>query len=272
MASLTAAERAAYENDGFFVRERVLGEPELEALRSAVERVHEQITRVSHFGGEGPAAGLTEVLDGKRYQAVSGSTIKWEWAAGSDQIRSMEPVHHIDPIVGAVLDDPRLWRPTAELLGVPQVSLFTDKLNFKRPGGAPFPWHQDAPYWTFGCEHVDRLRSVQLYLDDASEENGCLWVMRGSHRDGVREGYSDRGALARLYTRLEGLAGFERVPLVAPAGSAVFFDGNIVHGSRSNRSSQSRRALVITYQPVGHPTWSRTQVREIAEKPLLCSP
>ena len=54
------------------------------------------------------------------------------------------------------VDDPRLWAPTLDILGTGSVSLFTDKLNFKRPLGAPFPWHQDAPYWAFGCDHVDR--------------------------------------------------------------------------------------------------------------------
>lgn len=212
------------------------------------------------------------MLDGKRYQRLRGSTVKWEWAAGSDQIRSMEPVHHSDAILDAILDDVRLWRPAAELLGVSRLSLFTDKLNFKRPAGSPFPWHQDTPYWAFDCDHVDQLRSVQLYLDAATEENGCLWVMPGSQRAGVRPGYSDRGVLARLYTRLEGLERFERVPIIAPAGSAIFFDGNLVHGSQSNRSERSRRALVITYQPPGRPVWAGTEVREIARKFLLGSP
>lgn len=271
MASLTAAERAAYENDGFFVREAILGGRELTALREAAERVHRQLSARAAQNAD-KAEETLQVLDGKRYQRLRGSTVKWEWAAGSDQIRSMEPVHHSDAILDAILDDVRLWRPAAELLGVSRLSLFTDKLNFKRPAGSPFPWHQDTPYWAFDCDHVDQLRSVQLYLDAATEENGCLWVMPGSQRAGVRPGYSDRGVLARLYTRLEGLERFERVPIIAPAGSAIFFDGNLVHGSQSNRSERSRRALVITYQPPGRPVWAGTEVREIARKFLLGSP
>ena len=266
MGDLTEAERGAFERDGFFVREGVLGSPELGLLRRAVEAVHARVVEAAS------ALGPSELLDGKRYQRVLDSSIKWEWQADSSQIRSMEPVHHLDPSLDAVLDDPRLWTPLAALLGVSCLSLFTDKLNFKRPGGAPFPWHQDSLYWAFDCGHVDRLGSVQIYLDDATEANGCLWLMPGSHRGGVRAGYTDRGRLARLYTDLEKLEPFQRVPLRAAAGSAIFFNANIVHGSQTNRSGSSRRALVLTYQPVGLPLWRATEHRDIADQCLLGSP
>ena len=32
---------------------------------------------------------------------------------------------------------------------------------------------------------LDRLVSLQLYLDDADERNGCLWMIAGSHRHGM---------------------------------------------------------------------------------------
>jgi ectoine hydroxylase-related dioxygenase (phytanoyl-CoA dioxygenase family) len=41
----------------------------------------------------------------------------------------------------------------------------------------------------------------------------------------------------------------------------VWFDGAVVHGSRGNRSEASRRAIVLTYQPAGHPRWNRSDVR-----------
>jgi hypothetical protein len=256
----SAAEIDAYRKRGYFVRERVLGPDVLEPLRDAVERVHAAIDAAA-ARGDAPV----EYVDDKRYQRLLGSTVKWEWREALGAIRSMEPFAHLDPRLDALIDEPRLWTPARALIGGERLALFTDKLNFKRPGGAPFPWHQDTPYWAFGCDHLDRLVSLELYLDDATRENGCLWVIPGSHRHGVLPCFEDRGTLGRLYTDLRRMpAGpADPVAIEAPAGSVLFFDGAIVHGSRRNRSAGSRRAIVLTYQPAGHPRWNRDDVRPV---------
>ena len=252
----TPGEQEAYREQGYFVRPAVFEERELEPLREAVEALHRAINRAADRG-EGPV----ERIDGRRYQELLGSTIKWEWSEGSRAIRSMEPVHNLDPRIDALIDDARLWQPTLEEIGAETASLFTAKLNFKRPGGAPFPWHQDTPYWAFGCAHVERLASVQLYLDAASVESGCLWMIPGSHRHGVLPGRKDCGVLGKLYTDLAGRDVGSGVPIEAPAGSAIFFHGDVVHGSQTNRSGASRRALVFTYQPGGLPLWHANEPR-----------
>jgi hypothetical protein len=257
---VTRAEREQYRDQGYFLRREVFAPEELEPVRGAVEGIHDAVVAE----GTGPAAASIEWIDDKRYQEVLGSTVKWEWKAGSREIRSMEPFTHFDSRLDALIDDPRLWVPAADILGVDAVSLFTDKLNFKRPSGAPFPWHQDAPYWAFGCDHLDRLSSLQIYLDDANVENGCLWMIPGTHTRGNLPVFEDRGVLGRLYTDPAQLEAQPPVPIEAPAGSVIFFDGYVVHGSRSNSSEGSRRALVITYQPAGLPRWKTPGVRPVA--------
>ncbi len=256
---LLSSEQDAYRKRGYFVRRGVLSEAELAPLREAVEAVHERIVRASD-SGEAPI----EWVDDKRYQQLLGSTVKWEWAEGSREIRSMEPFCQLAPRLDALIDQPRLWGPLGELLGAPALSLFSDKLNFKRPGGSPFPWHQDTPYWAFGCDDVERLVSLQVYLDDATIENGCLWMIPGSNRHGFLPKYEDRGVLGRLYTDVERIEGApEPEPIEAPAGSIIFFHGHTVHGSQRNRTDKSRRAIVLTYQPAGHRRW-----RSDAERPV----
>ena len=169
---LSPQERERYREQGFLVRERVFAEPELEALRGAVERVHARVVEAARVSNA-----PVERIDGKRYQPLLGSLVKWEWREDAAEIRSMEPFLHLDPALDPLVDDARLVEPVAALLGESKLSLFTDKLNFKRPGGAPFPWHQDSPYWAFGCNHLERLASLQLYLDDADPESGCLWMI-----------------------------------------------------------------------------------------------
>lgn len=256
----TPPELARYRRDGFFVRERVFGAAELATLRAAVEHVH---ARVSEAASAPDADGI-ERIDGKRYQDLLGSLVKWEWQEARADVRSMEPFLHLDPALDALVDDPRLWQPATALCGADTLALFTDKLNFKRPGGAPFPWHQDSPYFVFECPHVERLASLQVYLDDATVENGCLWMIPGSHRQGRLACFEDRGTLGRLYTDVDrALPGAELVPLEAPAGSVIWFHGDVVHGSRRNRSDASRRAFVLTYQPAGHAQFRRPGARPV---------
>ncbi len=254
---LSREERESYRERGFVVRETVLAEAELAPLREAVEGIHERIERAA-------ADAPVERIDDKRYQQLLGSTVKWEWDEGSRRIRSMEPFCHLDPRLERLVDDPRLWGPAGQLVASERLSLFTDKLNFKRPQGSPFPWHQDAPYWAFGCDHLERLSSLQLYLDPGTRENGCLWVIPGSHRHGVLPVYQDRGVLGRLYTDVDQLELEDPVPIEAGAGSVVWFNGDVVHGSRSNRTSGSRRAIVLTYQPAGCPRWNLDTERPVA--------
>ena len=259
MASrLSTDEQAEYRERGFVVRPQVLAEAELAPLREAVEGVHARIERAA-------ALAPVERVDDKRYQQLLGSTVKWEWSEELRQVRSMEPFCHLDPRLDALIDDPRLWGPCRQLVASDALSLFTDKLNFKRPGGSPFPWHQDTPYWAFGCGHLEQLSSLQLYLDPATRENGCLWVIPGSHRHGVLPKYEDRGTLGRLYTDVESLDLEEPVPIEAPAGSVVWVHGDTVHGSRGNHSAGDRRAVVLTYQPAGHVAWNRSSERAIAQ-------
>jgi len=257
----TEHELARYRRDGYFVRERVFGASELTRMRASVERVH---VRVAAAAAAQDAAPI-ERIDEKRYQDLLGSSVKWEWQqeARAD-VRSMEPFLHLDAELEASVDDARLWQPATALCGDDRLALFTDKLNFKRPGGAEFPWHQDSPYFVFECPHVDRLASLQVYLDDATLENGCLWMIPGSHARGRLPCFEDQGTLGRLYTDVErALPGASLVPIEAPAGSVIFFHGDVVHGSRSNRTAASRRAFVLTYQPAGHAQFRRQGARPV---------
>ncbi len=88
-------------------------------------------------------------------------------------------------------------------------------------------------------------------------------MIPASHADGPLPTFRNRGVLDRLYTDLDGIETASPVPIEAPAGSLIFFDGNVVHGSQTNRSDTSRRALVLTYQPRGHPLWNRDVTRPI---------
>jgi hypothetical protein len=259
----TEAELEQYARDGYFVRESAFDESELEPLREAVDGVHDQIVRA--VGTEKSDA--IEHIDDKRYQKILDSSVQWEWRGEVAEIRSMEPYHHLDERLDRLTDDARLWSPCRPIVRSDDVSLFSDKLNFKRPHGAPFPWHQDTPYWAFQCNHLDQLVSVSIYLDRATRENGCIWVIPGSHVHGTLPCYEDRGRQGKLYTDVDRYEGREPVALEAPAGTVMYFHGDLIHGSQSNRSTVQRRALLLTYQPAGYPRWQHEDVRPVPDTP-----
>lgn len=258
MHEATPSELEEFEKEGFFVRKRVFSEAELVDLRDAIECVHAQVLEAAECDDAGPV----DRIDNQRYQLVCGSTVKWEWGEDLRAVRSMEPVHHLDPRLGTMIDDPRLWMPCCDIIRSRQLSLFSDKLNAKRPGGAPFPWHQEGPYWQYGAEKLESIVSTFTYLDDANQENGCLWVVPGSHTDGALPSLDGRGVLGALYTDIEKID-CEPHPIVLPAGSVVWFHYDIVHGSQTNRTDSDRRAFVAAYQPAGLQRWRVDGVRAI---------
>ncbi len=259
---LRSIERGAWERDGFFMRHRVLAPAAIAALRDAADRVESLVS------GWGAGDGRCYRVDGLVFRDVGTATLQYEHHADALHCaRVLEPVHPFAPALDALVDDPGLALPVAGLLGVDTLSLWTDKLNWKRAHtGSGFDWHQDAPYWVGAPDlwaRRTRLVNVLVALDDADEANGCFRVRSGSHRHGVLPARRGGASLDPLFVDPEALTAFPEVALPLAAGSAVFFHACLAHGSRPNPTPRSRRALVLTYQPGGLPMFKRDAVREV---------
>lgn len=246
MHAIRPDERKAYAERGFFAREAVFEAHELTSLREAAERV------VALAADAAQKAGEDELyrIDGNRYVEAERATIQLEHRAESQTIRVIEPFHHLDPVLDRLLADPRLVDPVCGILDAERVALWTDKLNLKRPReGSGFRWHQDSPYWAHACDHCDRLPNVMLTLDDADRGNGCFRLVPGSHARGFLPGLADGTRLGPLFTDPAHFDANRAWLAELPAGSLVFFDAHVVHGSEPNTSDRARRAFVVTYQP-----------------------
>ena len=254
--ALTSEEQASYREDGFLIRPSVFSDQDLEQLRAAVEAVVEQAA---------DSEGRNYFVEGNRYVEREYVTVQYEHEPGSQTVRVVEPFHHLHPRLNALVDDPRIVVPMEELIGADRVALWTDKINLKRPReGSGFRWHQDPPYWSHVCKDTDRLLNVLITLDDATEENGCFRVIRGSHRKGFLPGIQDGSELGPLFTDPSAFEEADQVAAEVPAGSQVFFAPHSVHGSQPNQSNEARRALVLTYQPGGRPMFKIPETRNTA--------
>lgn len=253
--SLSAEELFDYKRHGFLKRPRVFGAGELASLRDAVERAVSKASALS-------AQGKTYHLDEKRFVDVGDMTVQFEHSPSSNIVRVIEPVHHLDPLLEALVDDPRVVQPMQSIIGQTRLSVWTNKLNLKRAGdGSGFGWHQDSPYWVHDCGHVDLLPNVYIAFDDASEANGCLQVVKGSHLEGCLPGTSNGTQLGGFFTDPDRFDETQAVLMEVPAGSMVFFDPHSVHGSSRNQSDRARRAIIMTYQPADFPMLKTGQVR-----------
>jgi len=156
--------------------------------------------------------------------------------------------HPGDDIYGAICRSRRVVDSMEQLLG-DEVYHYHSKLSAKEPkvGGA-WEWHQDYGYWyENGCLFPD-LASVFIALDPATRENGCLQLLKGSHRMGrVEHGRfgSQSGAdPERVDAAMQRL---EKVYCEMAPGDAVFFHGNTLHSSDANLSDKPRWGLICCY-------------------------
>ena len=163
-------------------------------------------------------------------------------------------------------DEPRFLEAAARHLGSTFMVQLLQQAHFKLPGdGVAFGWHQDAPYWIHDSDHVDKLPNVMVMFDDATCSNGCFRVIDGSHKAGCLPGCDDGRQLAGFYTHPDAFDEDAQVLIECPAGSVVFFDPHIVHGSGVNASVLPRRAMIITYQPSGFATLKSGTIRNVGE-------
>lgn len=210
--ALTDAERNAYERDGFFWRDGVFSPEEIDRLRAVVE-----------------AQAFAEA-----------------YKQGGDTVHSLS-LAAAHPELRALACDPRLVAVLVPLLGR-DVCLQHSKLAAKplQAGRGAFSWHQDFAYYPHTCTD---LLSVMVMLDDAREDNGCMWMVPGSHRLGLlpHHGADGRFTGGCAQPRLWEVPG-AAVAVTPGAGGISVHHALTLHGSPANQSGQPRRGLVFSYR------------------------
>ncbi|KIC94599.1 phytanoyl-CoA dioxygenase family protein [Flavihumibacter solisilvae] len=150
--------------------------------------------------------------------------------------------------------------------GDSRVCHFHSKLMQKEPkvGGA-WEWHQDYGYW-YKNEFLfpDQMISIMIAITDANKANGCLQVIKGTHKMGrIEHGFSgEQVGASQHYVELA-LKTKELVYVEINAGDALFFHPNLLHRSEANLSDKPRWSLISVYNrsenvPYNEPSQSST--------------
>jgi len=222
---LSAAQRDAYERDGFIVVPDVFSPAEIDELR----RVTDEFVR--------NAAAVTandEVYD-----------LEDTHSRDEPRVRRLKAPHLIDPAYFRASRNGKVVAILKELWG--SVRFDTGKLNMKSAGyGAPVEWHQD---WAFYPHTNDDLAAVGIMLDDVDRENGPMLVVPGSHKGPVYDHHGRDGRFCGAIDPQRGDLDFSRaMPCLGKAGSVTVHHVRAVHGSATNLSGRERRFLLFQYR------------------------
>jgi phytanoyl-CoA hydroxylase len=216
-----------YHRDGYAVLAGALSAGEVQALRDEAVRI---------------CRGQLGAVDGVRRAA-----------AGEPDDRVVREYlcihfpHKLSELMHGTLAHPAIVDALTGLIG-PNVKAMQSMLFIKSEGKPGQAWHQDELF----IPTRDRsLTAAWIALDDATVENGCLWVLPGSHRRGVL--YPDRDHHdPRFDCEVEAFdfpyRDEDAVAVEVPAGSVVLFNGYLLHMSLPNSGRHGlRRALVNHY-------------------------
>lgn len=153
-------------------------------------------------------------------------------------------LHDLDPVFENFSRDFKL-AAVARDLGLVDAQVWQSMYIFKQPGiGGEVNWHQDA---TFFDTTPISVTTFWFALEDATIDNGCLWVEPGGHHGPMRERFVRNGDDIRM-EKLDDTPWPDNstaVPLEAKAGSLVCFHGLLPHYSAPNRSPVSRHAYTL---------------------------
>jgi len=221
-------ERAeAFERDGYLVVEDALTPSDLEALRTET----------------------TEICRGRRGE-VSGVEVASDEESDASVLARYLCIHHphkCSPVMASYVAHAPVVEVLRELIG-PNVKCMQSMLFVKAAGKPGQAWHQDEDY----IPTRDRsLTAAWIALDDATVENGCLWVIPGSHRPGIL--WAMRENDDPEFDCNDESYGFpyvddDGVAVEVAAGSVVFFNGYLLHRSLRNTAPAGfRRSFVSHY-------------------------
>jgi ectoine hydroxylase-related dioxygenase (phytanoyl-CoA dioxygenase family) len=225
MLAMTEQEARDYARDGYIIRKALLSADEVEQFRDRARRQLEAESRAGGVMAKGDKEGKTTLL-------------KMWTKAEDDQY-------------GLLARDERMVDLAEDAIGKP-IYLYSHKMTMKQPheGGA-WEWHQDFGYWyDYGCL-APEMMSIYVALDKATKENGCLQVLKRSHKLGrlnhIRENQQTNVEQEHLEAALKR---YEHVYVEMEAGDALVFDGNLLHRSDANRSDTYRWGYICSYNAV----------------------
>jgi phytanoyl-CoA hydroxylase len=213
-SGLTTKEINDYWRDGFIVINDVLNQDELEDLRAACDQPNVVLKRPQ-----------------KDYETKTVHSLG---------ITSLHPAFY------SLAMHPVIVEKIKSLLG-PDIQLQHSKLATKplaKEKGL-FPFHQDFAFYP----HTNTdLLSVMVMLDDATPENGCMQMVKGSHKLGLLSHEANGQFTAECQVKEYTEDSKKFINITPRAGGISIHHCLTIHGSPPNLSGRPRRGIVFSYR------------------------
>lgn len=230
--ALDEAAVSFYRDNGFLVLLDAFAPDEVEALKRETVKMC-MSPELAQRGGEVPipASSISEVGED----------------AFIRQFLCIHFPHKANAPILTVLKHPQIVDVLTRIIG-PNVKCMQSMLFIKAAGKPGQAWHQDEYF----IPTRDRsLTGAWIAMDDADVDNGCLWVIPGSHKRGVlwpMRRHEDRRFDCSGEAYDSPYRDEDAIPVEVPAGAVVFFNGYLLHRSLPNvKQTGFRRALVNHY-------------------------
>lgn len=176
-------------------------------------------------------------------------------------------LHTLHPVFREITFSDRV-RDIAATLGFRKPVIPQSMYIYKNPGvGGEVKPHQDASY--LNTQPIS-IAGFWIPLEDATLENGCLWFIKGSHKQGLKRLYHrnpDKTSKNLLiYDRPQMKYNDEEyVKCPVKKGSLVLIHGLAVHRSDSNKSQRSRHAYTFHIMETDGVKYSASNWLQLAE-------
>lgn len=230
---LTKEQKAFYDENGYVLVEGLLTKEEAALYRKECHELADRLAKI------------------KSIDATWGSARRLNQEAASTVVLHCHDVQFYSALFTQLLVNEKFTRAAASIIG-PNVQLHHTKM-FIKPAekGAPFPMHQDCPY--FPHDNHSMIAAI-IHFDDAPVEKGCVRVVPGSHKRGPIEHIGEGG----WHLSPEEYSVDEATPCPAKAGDVLFFSYLTIHGSGINRSNEPRTTLLVQMRDPLDPPSIRT--------------
>lgn len=212
--------KEAFWRDGFIIVRNFLPNEEITKLRESLEDPNSQVLKHSYEQDDG---------SGKKTKMCL-------WNHPGKDLTGM--INRCEKVVD-----------TCEALFDGEVYHYHSKLTMKDAftGGA-FQWHQDYGYWYRNGLLYPDMVSIQFAIDKMDMGNGCLQVLKGSHKLGrIDHGKVGQQAGADMERVKQAEKVLERVPVELNEGDGLVFHCNLLHRSNQNTSPRRRWSFITCY-------------------------
>lgn len=237
---LAVEQIASFERDGFLNSGPVLEQSEINYIADG-------LSDIIAIGPDGFAEGQP--------QPVSYRDLRGGDEASGNPVWQIVNIWEASPAFERLIYNPYVVQAISELTSQRNLQVWHDQIQYKpaESGGAT-TWHQDAPLWPI----IKPMTPVSAWIpmDDADEENGCMWMVPGSHKWGNQMEFLRTQSHLQTLDEFNNLAGFEPpdgasaatpVPWPVLRGEISFHHSLTWHGSPFNTSNRPRRAIAIHF-------------------------